>query len=357
MVDSMLTNSPKQNGRRVTIAEIANAAGVSKSTVSLVLNNTSNLIPISDSTRQRVLDAAKTLGYRPNAAARSLVTGRSNTILMAVVGAKDHHLFERVQGAEAYLAPLRYPLHMCTVDQNVGLSPFFEVIRSDRADGILLTGFATEESNTLLRQLYEEAKSLSKPVVGIANAFPQEYVDAVPNVDDISGAKYAVSHLIEHGHRRIAMIGIANQPWSSDRLKGYYLAHKEADIPVDTGLIKTVNLDSNLQGSVADAVKELISGSDFTALFVVLDMMAIAAISALKSSGRNVPDDCAIIGYDNDELYAAFTAPPLTTVKNPFYEQGIAAAQLLVSLIEGKKVDSIQLPVSLVVRRSCGCSI
>lgn len=351
----MSVNSPESRKERVTIAQIAKAAEVSNATVSLVLNNTSNAIPISDATRKRVFDTARKLGYRPNAAARSLVTGRSNTILMAVVGAKDNHLFERIQGAEAYLTPLRYPLHMCTVDQNVGLRAFMEVIRSDRADGVLLTGFATADTHSLLLELYSETKTLQKPVVAIANTFPSDCIEAVPHVDDVSGAEQAVSHLIEHGHKRIAIIGIAEQPWTADRLKGYYNAHERAGVHIDPELIKLGTLDGDIQNWVYDTAIELARTQDFSAMFVVQDVMAIAAMSALKSIGRKIPEDCAIIGYDNDEMFARFIDPPLTTVQNPFYQQGVAAAQLLVNLIEGKAHEQVPLPVSLVIRKSCGC--
>jgi LacI family transcriptional regulator len=352
MVRDVTTAKRKE---RATLTEIASAAGVSKSTVSLVLNSSSNIIPISEPTRLRVLEAARAMGYKPNAAARSLVTGRANTILMVVFGARDSHLVERVQGAESYLTPHRYPLHMCTVDTNNGLGAYLEIVRAGRADGVLLTGFATPDTYPLLRELHNEASELEKPVVAIANGFPLDCVEAVAQIDDAGGAEQLVGHLIEHGHRRIAMIGVADQPWCEDRVRGYRSALARAGVPYDPELVKLHGFDGDVQSRVYDTTLDLANSTDVTAMFVAQDIMAVAALAALRATGRRVPEDCALVGYDNDASFARFTDPPLTTIDNPFHEQGEMAARILVGMIEDKPVPAELLPVSLVIRESCGC--
>lgn len=341
---------------RVTLVEIARESGVSKSTVSLVLNSTSNLIPLSDATRKKVLETAKLLGYRPNAAARSLVTGRSQAVLVAVLESRDTHLLLRIQGAESHLAPRRYAIHLCTVHSQVGLRAYHEVIRSDRADGVLLSGVASPDTLPLLQEMYTEAKESGKPVVAMTNAFPPEYSDAVASLDDVSGAEQAVSHLIQHGHHRIAVLGVSDQPWVEERIRGYELAHEKAGLPVDPDLIAVLTrFDDNLYRGIYQTTLEMVKSKEFTAIFAMNDVMAVSAMAALKRAGKNIPIDCAIIGFDNDSILAEPSNPPLTSVDNPFFELGREAARLMIELIEGRPVEPILFPASLVIRQSCGC--
>jgi len=340
--------------KKITLVEIARAAQVSKSTVSLVLNDSPNAIPISNATRQRVIDAATRLGYRPNAAAKALATGRSYTMLMVSFDHWDENLVERLRGAEAYLVPRRYSIRMCTVDAFGGLAAYSEILRSGQADGVLLTGLATAETYPVLRDLCEEAGAVGVPVVALANAFPPEQVDLLADIDDEGGAEKAVTHLIEHGHRRIALLGVLDQPWAKKRESGYRSALKKAGVPFAEELV--VQGDRS-QTWAYEATLGLAAAFDFTAMFVVTDNMAIAAMSALKAMGKRIPADCAIIGFDNNEKVARFTDPPLTTVDNPFYETGRSAAEILLNLVEERPPRPVVLPVSLVLRQSCGCGV
>lgn len=338
--------------RNPTLIEIARATGVSKSTVSLVLNNGPDAACITDATRRKVLEAAKRLGYRPNAAARSLVTGRSNAILMVAFDMLDEDLVARLKGAESYFVPRGYTLHLCTVDSKVGIGGYSAVIRSGRADGVLLTGLATPETYNLVRSLCEEADLYNVPVVALANAFPPDLIGTVAHIDDVSGAEQATAHLISHGHKRIALIGIADQPWSDARVRGYKIAHEKAGMPVDPNLIV---LGDRTQVCAYRETLDLLQNQDFTAIFAITDPMAVAALSALHDSGKRVPEDIAIVGYNNDEKITAYTQPPLTTVANPFYEVGLAAAKMLIDMMEEQPVQPVNIPVSLVIRESCGC--
>lgn len=338
--------------KKVTLAEIANAAGVSKATVSLVLNDRPGGVPISEETRRRVLAAAALLHYKPNAAARALATGRSCTVLMVAFDLWDENLTERLRGAESRLVPAGYSTRICTVDAQHGAASCEQILNTGQADGMLLTGLATPETYPLLHELKRVAESVHVPVVALADAFPHETVDAVAHIDDFSGAYQAITHLIEHGHKRIALLGVANQRWAQNREHGYRQAIQDAGIPVDPGLIL---LGDRSQRWAYEAANELAKSTDFTAMFAMTDNMAIAAMSALKSTGRQAPDDYAIIGFDDNEKIARYTDPPLTTVDNPFYDAGVTAATMLVALIEGNSFDSQPLPTRLVIRRSCGC--
>jgi LacI family transcriptional regulator len=264
----------------------------------------------------------------------------------------DENLVERLRGAEAHLVPQGYTIRMCTVDSTAGLGACSEILGSGQADGVLLTGLAMPETYPILRDLREEADAMAVPVVALANAFPAEYVGAVADIDDERGAEEAVSHLIQHGHRRILLLGVANQAWAEKRERGYRSALKKAGIPVDSSLIV---LGDRSQTWAYNTTLDLANSKDFSAMFAVTDNMAVAAISALKAAGRRVPEDCAAIGFDNNEKVARFTDPPLTTVDNPFYDTGKLASEMLLNMIEKKPVEQKVLPVSFVIRQSCGC--
>jgi DNA-binding LacI/PurR family transcriptional regulator len=204
----------------------------------------------------------------------------------------------------------------------------------------------------MLRDLVAEAREADTPFVALADAFPREYVEVVADIDDERGAEDAVRHLIDHGHRRIVLLGVRDQNWAVKREKGYRAAMRKAGIEVDPAL---VILGDRSQTWAYNTTLKLCKSLDFTAMFAVTDNMAVAAMSALHVSGKKVPDECAIIGFDNNEKVAKYTAPPLTTVDNPFYETGRRAAEMLISMIKKRPVESKPLPLSLVVRQSCGC--
>ncbi|MBI2841904.1 MAG: LacI family DNA-binding transcriptional regulator [Armatimonadetes bacterium] len=351
----MAARRTKWQKRKVTMLEIATAAGVSKTTVSFVLNNSPNIIAISESTRRRVLEAAKDLGYSPNAAARSLSTGRSDAILVVVFDSRswDQSLVGRLRGVEAHLVSQGYSTHMCTVDGEGGTSTFFEILRSGRADGVLLTGSATQDTYPVLHAICGQAEDLGIPIAALADAWLGTPVRVAADIDDESGGEQATSHLIEHGHSRIALLGVAGQGWAESRKRGYEAAHEKAGIPVDPHLF--VQLDDHNQTWAYEATLKLARSVDFSAMFIVSDALAVAALSALKAAGRRMPEDCAIVGFDNNETWSKFTDPPLTTVHNPFYESGFAAAETLVHMIRREPIKPVLLPVSLVFRESCGC--
>ncbi|MCE5197412.1 MAG: LacI family DNA-binding transcriptional regulator [Armatimonadota bacterium] len=348
----MTSGNPQKPKRHVTLLQIADVAQVSKATVSMVLNDRPNPFPISEATRKRVMEAAQKLGYRPNAAAKALATGRSLTILMVAFDLWDENLIARLRGVEAHLVPKGYSIRVCTVDAEHGVSFCAELIRSGQADGILLTGLASPQTLPILKTVRDEATTMGLPVVGLANAFPSEYVEATADIDDTRGSQEAVDHLIQHGRRKIALLGVADQPWAHNREQGYRNALAEAGIPVDPELII---LGDRSQTWAYDVTLELTRSHEFDAIFAVTDNMAIAAMAALKAAGKRVPEDCAIIGFDNNAHIARFTDPPLTTIENPFYDAGKMAAGMLLNLIDNKPLGAELLPVSLVVRQSCGC--
>lgn len=341
--------------KRVTLAKIAAEAGVSVSTVNYVISGKPNPWSISNETKQRVLNAAKKLGYRTNAAAKALKTGRSQTVLLLGVHSQSFSwnmgFGEVLRGLESSLVPKGYATNTCTVSHLPDIETYEEIVRSGRVDGVIVTGTGDQEGN-LVKRIHLIADAVNVPVVWLASS-PVDFVQSIVNIDDISGGEQATAHLIEHGHSRIVLMGLRDAPWSAAREAGYRKALEKAGIPIDENLI--VSLDHMTPECAYNSTLAISDSLDFSALFAVSDSLALAAILALRSKGRRVPEDCAVIGYDNATDLTAYTDPPLTTIDNPFYQTGKHAADCLMDMIEGNHIEPKLLPVSLLIRESCGC--
>ncbi len=339
-------------GERVTLAQIARTAGVSVPTVSLVLNRRDNTVRVSQQTRSRVLQVADQLGYRPHGAARALATGRSHTILVACFDQWDENLVERLRAVQSCLMPRGYSTRVCTVGPAGGLEAFTSIVGSRQADGVLLTGLATPQALDVLWAMRTETQRAGVPMVALADAFPAGAVDAVAHIDDYRGGYLATRHLLEHGHRRVAFIGVQGQNWSGKRETAYHDALTEAGADADPELVRHCGTHIS---EVRQVVDSLVDHTVFTALFASSDHIALAAMAALRAHGRSIPDDCAVVAFNDGEAAANFCEPPLTTIRNPFDASGATACDILLELIDGLTVTHAPLPVKLIVRGSCGC--
>ena len=347
-----------QDKKRVTLAQIAAEAGVSASTVAYVIHNKPNPWSIRESTREHVLATAAKLGYRPNAAARSLATGRSQAILMVGVNfgsySWDTGIGEQLRGIESYLVPKEYATHVYTLDASSNMDAYRDIIMSGRVDGVIVAGTATPQLYSVLQKLYAIADKAGLPIVSLSDTMPNENKGVSINIDEKSGAEQATSHLIWHGHQRIALLGVIDAPWAISRECGYKSALIEAGLKTDENSI--VLLEHHTQQLAYEATLQLAKSVEFTAMFAMSDALALAAILALRSVGRRVPGDCAVIGFDDQHTLTEYADPPLTSIHNPFYESGKTAAETIVKIIEGQPINPGILPVSLVIRESCGCS-
>jgi DNA-binding LacI/PurR family transcriptional regulator len=336
--------------KQATSRDVAKLAGVSRTTVSFVLNDVPG-VKISEETRQRVLEAARQLDYHPTAAARTLVSGRTRRIgLILGEGEKrlaaDAFLPTFLQGVMACVHHRGYLLVVQTAEDVVSYEAYVSLIREQQVDGLILSGPTVDDP--LLPRLAERGFPLI--LHGRVNLPGFRYVD----VDNHAGAYLAVEHLIELGHRRIGFI--SNAPLSSsgaaDRLAGYKQALVDHGIPLDPDL---VCLAAFLPETGQAAMKELLSlPVRPTALLAASDVMALAAIREIHEAGLKVPEDIAVVGYDDVSL-AGYACPALTTVHVPAYGLGWTAVNLLVFLIEGEReVESVNLETRLVIRDSCG---
>jgi len=338
-----------------TMSDIANRAGTSIAAVSVTLNGAkSKTLKVSPETRQRILNVAEELGYRRNPLAGALATGRSRILGLMLPHAwayADHDPFYSLVTTGVTACAARY-------GYNVMLYSAAAEDEGDRAAKMidkLISGliFVSPPAET---PLYAECRRLRIPYVTILAGL--ESGPLTVNSADYEGGLLATRHLIARGHKRIAhLAGRIDVTTSAPRQQGYLAALKEAGISPDTELC--IAGDFN-RSSGYESTRQLMSlPLDLrpTAIFAANDLSAHGAIEAVIDSGLDVPNDVAVVGYD-DTWYATVTRPTLTSVRMDVPSVGRHAAELLISFLEGD--DSIQphrtLPVSLTIRESCGAS-
>jgi LacI family transcriptional regulator len=335
-------------GRHPTILDVARAAAVSKSTVSNVLRDAPEVAP---KTRQRVLDAIATVGYRPNALARNLVRRRTTTVGIVVGDLANPFYSELAKLAEQRLSTAGLATMICNTD---GLErnerEKIEMLLEHRVAGILMLQFTGEKS------LLEKLRQAGVAVV-IASQW-ESGVDCV-DLDERTGADLAVSHLVELGHRRVAYLSseLVEQQSEQARLSGYAKALRRVGIRHDSRLVVRLGHPAYLRSddTLREALASLLAlGDPATAVFTSNDLLAIDLLETAEGQGLAVPRDLSIVGFD-DILVAGLTRISLTTVVQPREE----LAHLAIDLLHGRIEQSVRggprrhlLPPTLVVRGS-----
>ncbi len=338
---------------RPTSRDVARLAGVSRTTVSLVLNNVPD-VHISPETRQRVLEAARQLNYYPDASARRLVSGKTSTIALVWHRGpdrtyRDAFLPGLLQGATRAARHYGYYVLFRPIEPDESDDAWVELARGRHTDGLILSGPRSDDAALL--DLYREGF----PLV-LHGQLPGTDIPAV-DVDNESGAMAAIRHLLALGHRRIGMITNAPLAYiaSRQRLEGYRRALEEVGIPFDEALVHCGNFDEESGRQAMQALLALAERP--TAVFIASDMVAVGALRALREHGLRVPEDMAIAGFD-DIATSRYLTPALTTVHVPAFGLGWSAVELLIRIIEGDAPSETQvrLETELVVRESCGAS-
>jgi LacI family transcriptional regulator len=334
----------------LTLEQIAKLAGVSRSTVSRVVNDYSG---VRIEVRERVSQVIRETGYQPHAAARSLVTRRSQIIGVVIPEAvttlfTDPFFPLLLAGVTETCNAHRYHLMLSLFDRPAGQEEMYRhVLGSGYLDGVIVASFRVGEP--LIPELLE--RQVPFVIVGRHPDRRVNYVDA----DNIGGARMAVEHLIRLGHRRIGIItGPVDMPGSQDRLQGYQQALDAHRIPVEQALIAEGDFTESSGATCAQRLFPALP----TAMFVANDTMAAGALRALRRAGRRVPQDMALIGYD-DVPIAAAVEPALTTVRQPITRLGSMAAEVLLGMLNSPNgtdgpPHKVILPTELVVRYSCG---
>jgi DNA-binding LacI/PurR family transcriptional regulator len=337
---------------KLTIADVAKMAKVSKSTVSRIING--NYDQNTEETVKRVLKVVEELDYKPNALARSLKLTKTNIIGIILSNLQNPFWANVLEGVEDTCHNLGYNLMIFNSNDNAALEEeHFRSFDSRQLDGMLV--------NPTLKniELYQKFTSNGFPFVALNRKIYGMDVNTI-TCNNMEGAKLAVNHLVATGRRKIAIFLYPPEGVSPriERLEGYKHALTENGIDVDPSLIQIIN---EKKGEVEAAVRELLTRDNPPdAIFSTNSLMSLEVLEGINKMQKKIPVDIALVGYD-ETIWSKYLNPSLTTVKQPAYEMGEMAATRLIQMIEAKKgikiePEIVSLGPSLIIRDSCGAN-
>jgi DNA-binding LacI/PurR family transcriptional regulator len=329
--------------RRVTIKDVAERAGVSKSTVSHAINNTRFLEP---GTRQRVMQAIEELNFHPSSLARSLTTHHTNTIGLVVSEISNSFFSDILRGIEDRTRQHNYSFIVCNTGEILEQEDrYLDLLLSQRVDGIIAA--ATSQRWEAL----SKASLQHTPVVYVDRSF-EGMEGPFVGVDNRQGAWLGASHLIQCGHRQIGILaGFQRLSTMRERLEGFCRALDENNLPLPEEWMIPSPL--SIEAGKAAALQLLSQANRPSALFINNNLLTLGALKAIQQLGLRCPQDIGIVGFD-DFPWAEVTCPPLSVVRQPAREVGQKAAEILLHLINDEPVDKprVVLDCELVVRSS-----
>jgi len=326
------------------MSDVAAQAGVSKTTVSHVINETRF---VEEETKQRVLQAIAELGYRPSVVARSLTTNRTETVGVIVSDSSNYFFAEVLRGIEDVLRPENYALLVCNTAEILEREAhYLDILMRQRVDGIIAA--ATSRRWDELTEV--EAQHI--PVVFVDRIF-EGLDDPFVGVDNQKGACLGTKCIIDCEHRQIGILaGFQRLSTMRERLAGFRQALQGHDIPLPEEWVTTSAL--SIEGG-HEAMRQLLTLPERpTAVFLNNNLLALGALLALKELGLRCPEDVGLVGFD-DHPWAAVSDPPLTVVRQPAGQVGRAAAEMLLALINGEQIAEprVILDCEVVLRQSC----
>ncbi len=330
----------------LTLEDIARIAGVSRSTVSRVINGDEK---VKAETRERVEAVIRELNFQPNLAARSLAahhTGIIGVVIPAGVSQifADPYFGILIQGASSACNSHDYSMMLWLAEPAYERRTIRQILHSGLVDGVLVSSMLIDDP--IVQALYESKMPFI--LIGRHPRLQVNYVD----VDNIDGAQKATLHLLTQGRRRVATIsGPHNMIAGIDRLQGYRNALEIYGIPYDPELVAEGDFSER---SGYEAAQKLIPKHP-DAMFIANDVMALGALRALRQARLRVPEDVAIVGYDDGPAANQFE-PPLTTVYQPIHEMGLVAIETLLDIIHNPTQETrrVVMETRLIVRASCG---
>lgn len=332
---------------KITIKDIAQAAGLSPATVSLVLNNRPSRI--APQTKERILTIAQEMGYRPNSAAVSLKTNRSYTIGLIIPDIRNDYYATYAKGLEDACQESGWSMILCSTSFNHERErQYIDTLRMKSIDGISVvsTPPKTPEYNS---DNIELILSQNIPLVQMDLTAYRPPANAVVS-DHVKGGYMATRHLLSLGHKKIAFItGPSYLEGSDSRLKGCRKAFEDYGLEWKDDMIYVGNYtyESGLDGI------DYLSDKDFTAVFAFNDLMACGVYNGLAKYNLSVPDDVSVVGYD-DHFVSGILSVPLTTIHQPIYDMGKEAARILIHAAEHEDAEPVisHFDLKLIVRNS-----
>jgi len=329
-----------------SLVDVARRAKVNISTVSRTINRTGK---IGSDTQARVQQAMRELGYKPNRVARRLRTSQGTTHLLGLIIPNIRNIFfaDLARGVEDVAYRNNFAVLLCNYDEDEAKERFYlDVMQAESVDGIILPPI--HEHDPAVLQVVRQGT----PVVCVDRIISTGDLDKV-EVDNHTGALRAVEHIVARGHRRIGLIGgPANSSTGRERHRGYKDAHAQANLTVKADLVRFGDFKQESGRALTHELLKL--SNPPTALFVCNGLMMAGALEAIAALGLKVPKQVGIVGFDDLPLADVFN-PPLTIVRQPAYEVGRCAAELLLKRIEDptRPMTSLKLLPELVIRKSC----
>jgi LacI family transcriptional regulator len=344
--------------RLVTLRDVAHEAGVSKVTAARVLGSYGTASP---GAKEKVLAAARALGYRPNELARSMTTGRSRTIGVIVGDIENPYFGRAVRGISEVATAAGFDVILANSGEDVGKEQAaVRVLLGKRVDGLIVTPASMSETQHL-----ESVQSSGRPLVLLDRAVPGLKVDSVVT-DDRAAAKAATQTLIDAGHRRIAYITATNSDnpiyrgphqisltTVMDRIEGFLAAASEAGIETPEQYIR---LAATRLGASGKIIADLLSLPHRpTAILASDNVVGLEVFKAIRALGMSIPNDLSLIAF-HDADWTSVTTPPITVISQPVYNLGIESAQILIKRINGATEPPMRLALAttLIERQSVG---
>jgi LacI family transcriptional regulator len=332
----------------LTLEDIARLSGVSRSTVSRVINAEVN---VKDGTRRKVQEVINSYNFQPNLAARGLVTGRTNVIGVVIPASvavvfTDPYFPQLLQGISALCNTRDYSVMLWLAEPEFERRMISRILHNGLVDGVVVASIAMNDP--IIQSLIE-----SKMPFILIGRHPTEDVNYL-DVDNVQSGRKATMHLVRLGYKRIATItGKQSQVAGYDRYQGYVKALQDSDHAVKSELVAEGDFTEE---SGYKAMQRLLKYKP-DAVFVASDMMAFGAMRALRDANLRIPEDVAVVGFD-DIPASSKTIPPLTTVRQSIVQMGSLAVDLLINIIETgtKTTQKVIMDTELVVRESCGAS-
>ena len=330
----------------ITLEDVARMSGVSRSTVSRVINRHYH---VSESTRVKVEAVIRSVGFQPNLAARSLAVGRTQVLGLVIPTAvtaifSDPYFPLVIQGASSACNALDYSVMLWLAEPEYERKTIGQILHNGLMDGVIVTAMLVDDP------LIERLSESKKPFITIGRHPTNENINYV-DVDNRSGAQQAVSHILRTGRRRVAVInGPESTAHSWERFQGCKDALRQRGLSLLPELVAQGDFS---ESSGYFAMQQLLPQHP-DAVFVASDAMALGSMRAIQEAGLGIPEDIAVVGFD-DIPAAAISKPSLTTIRQPIQRMGSLAAEILIDMIEhpSPQPRHLVLPTELVVRSSC----